>query len=199
MGISRGGIGHEDWRYTDMRVQQGRFFWLGSLVTVFLAQSAFMFTGCLGLYPALLSTDVPAACAPAGAAIMATATLIESTADRQMDEFIVEQKRIQSSTPTVINKGLWAWSRHPNYFGEWLFWVGVWTAGGAQIRSWSALGPGLMTALFLGISVGLMEERQIKRRGDAFRRYQRQVPSSFFLIPPSLQRTLLGAELPRID
>lgn len=191
--IARGGIGHEDWRYAEMREQQGRFFWVGSLFTVFLAQSGFMFAGCLGLYPALLSTDVASACAPAGAAIMATATLIESTSDKQMDEFVAEQKRLGSSSPAVMDRGLWAWSRHPNYFGEWLFWVGVWTAGGAKVRSYSALGPALMTVLFLGISVGMMEERQLKRRGDVFRSYQRRVPSSFFLMPPLLQRALLGA------
>lgn len=60
-----------------------------------------------------------------------------------------------------------AWSRHPNYFGEWLFWVGLWLAGGAEslLIGWSTLGPLTMTALFLGISIGLMEKRQADRKG----------------------------------
>lgn len=123
---------------------------------------------------------------------MVTATVIESIADRQMDAFVAEQQ--QATGPrAAMDRGLWAWSRHPNYFGEWLFWVGLWVAGGAKLRSYKTWGPGLMTVLFLGISVGMMEERQLKRRGDVFRRYQRRVPSSFFLVPPFLQRAILGA------
>ena len=51
--VWRGGIGHEDWRYTDQRAQYGRHFWWASIVTVFLAQSSFMFCGCLSFYPAI--------------------------------------------------------------------------------------------------------------------------------------------------
>lgn len=199
--ILRGGIGHEDWRYSEMRSQQGRFFWIGSLFTVFLGQSCFMFSGCLSLYPALCSETPPWAL-PAGVAIMASATLIEATADRQMDAFLTQQPKERDHGEKdsimlpkhVMDRGLWAWSRHPNYFGEWLFWVGMWIAGGAQCRSFSFVGPSLVTVLFLGISVDMMERRQLERRGEAFRSYQRRVPSSFFPLPPSFQKACMGAK-----
>lgn len=187
--VSRGGIGHEDWRYSDMREQQGRFFWIGSLFTVFLAQSCFMFAGCLSLYPALKRSDLSTQTCALGAGLMASAVAIETLADRQMDAFLKTERRAG-----VMDQQLWAWSRHPNYFGEWLFWVGLWVFGGANPRSATAAGPGLMSALFLGVSVDLMEKRQLKRRGQAFKDYQRRVPSSFFPLPPSLQKALLGAQ-----
>merc|ERR1712232_1220568 len=140
-----------DWRYVQMRQQQGRFFWIGSLFTVFLAQSCFMFAGCLPLYPALCS-ETPSWATPAGVAVMATGTLVEALADRQMDKFAAEQREETESTSVakpVMDKGLWAWSRHPNYFGEWLYWLGLWIAGGARVNSCAVAGPGLMSFLFL--------------------------------------------------
>ena len=71
-----------------------------------------------------------------------------------------------ASLPIALTAGT-AWARHPNYFGEWLFWLGLWLAGGAESLGvgWSALGPLTMTALFLGVSIGLMETRQATRKG----------------------------------
>ena len=81
--------------------------------------------------------------------------------------------------PAVLDRGLWGVSRHPNYLGEWSFWFGLWLMGGAQLRSYSTLGPVLLLLLFLFVSIDLMETRQLKRRGEAYREYQRQVPSFF--------------------
>eukprot|EP00966_Prymnesium_polylepis_P232094 5369368-Prymnesium_polylepis.1 len=53
--VLRGGVGHEDWRYTAMRSQFGAQFWWISLFSVFIGQSFFMFAACLPLYGALLS------------------------------------------------------------------------------------------------------------------------------------------------
>ena len=48
--VARGGIGHEDWRYADMRRQFGAHFWWISLFSVFLGQTLFLFAACLPLY-----------------------------------------------------------------------------------------------------------------------------------------------------
>ena len=52
-------------------------------------------------------------------------------------------------------------SSDPNYFGEWLFWLGLWLLGGATVWSWSSLGPAIMTVLFGAISIKLMEVRNL--------------------------------------
>ena len=54
---ARGGIGHEDWRYADMREQFGANFWWMSLFTVFLGQTIFLFAPCLSLYGAIKSGE----------------------------------------------------------------------------------------------------------------------------------------------
>jgi steroid 5-alpha reductase family enzyme len=166
--VLRGGVGHEDWRYTDQRVQYGKRFWWVSLVTVFLAQSSFMFAGCLAFYPAI-RTDSSADSALnsvqlwSAAAVVTMAVGIEATADRQLDAFIAESSRGvlmengKAAAGIVCDEGLWGWSRHPNYFGEWLFWLGVWWLGGGEVWSWSSLGPCIMSVLFGVISIDLME------------------------------------------
>jgi steroid 5-alpha reductase family enzyme len=141
--VRRGGIGHEDWRYVNMRTQLGGLFWFASLFSVFLAQSTFMFLGCLSLYPAMLSPpSFP--CVVAGATICIVAVTIEATADDQLDAFKAHARRGE----TVCQTGLWGWSRHPNYFGEWLFWFGLWVCGGAEANSLSTLGPVMLLILF---------------------------------------------------
>ena len=60
--IARGGIGHEDWRYANMRRQLGRHFWWASLFSVFLGQTVFVFGPCLALYGALLGSRPLDAC-----------------------------------------------------------------------------------------------------------------------------------------
>ena len=213
--ISRGGIGHEDWRYSDQRAALGRWYWLVSLVSVFLGQSYLMFAGCLSLYPAVRAGSSAAAGGSAAAAgtgavgalgahtvcgfaICMGAVLLEAMADRALDAFVASAKAARATgddqAPKVMPaRGLFAWCRRPNYFGEWSFWVGLWLMGGEGFSGgWSWLGPAILLALFLFVSVGLIEERMIKRKGAAYRRYMRAVPSKFFPLPPAVQRACCG-------
>ena len=141
--VARGGVGHEDWRYTAQREQFGRHFWLASLVTVFLAQSTFMFAGCLSLFPAMrqgvVSEGDEGVTLSVGVAVTLAAVGLEAAADRQLDQFVAARK--SGDGGAVCDAGLWAWSRHPNYFGEWLFWLGLWLLGGGRVWSWASVGP----------------------------------------------------------
>ena len=115
--VSRGGVGHEDWRYADMRRQMGKHFWWASLFSVFLGQTIFMFGPCLALYGALLGARPVDGCDAAAAVVCACAILLEATADMQMDSFQAA-KREKRTDATIMETGLWGWSRHPNYLGE---------------------------------------------------------------------------------
>jgi len=183
--LLRGGVGHEDWRYTDMREMVGKkWFPLMSLPMVFLGQSAFLFIACLPLYGLFRNNfSMMSTLDLIGLTLMLSGVVIETAADEQMDEFIKKRK----DATEILDQGIWAWSRHPNYFGEALYWFGVYVAGGLELGP-ALAGPVLIFLLLNGVSVPLMEERMAERKGEKLEQYQKKVPSYFFLVPPVLSR-----------
>jgi steroid 5-alpha reductase family enzyme len=185
--VSRGGIGHEDWRYAEMREAIGRkWFPLLSLPMVFLGQSTFNFIGCLSIYGMMRNSfSTMRTMDMVGLSIVLGAIVLETAADEQLDAFV----RARSGSHKVLDTGLWSWSRHPNYFGELAFWWGLWVCGGCELGP-AIAGPLGMTLLFLLISVPLMEERQLERKGNLFLQYQRKVPSALVPLPPALAHVI---------
>ena len=188
--VSRGGIGHEDWRYVNMRRQFGAHFWWISLFSVFLGQTIFLFAACLPLYDALAdSSAFPTATDGAAITVAALAILLEAIADGQMDAHIAA-KREKRTDVQVLRTGLWAWSRHPNYLGEMLWWVSVWVFASPVAPTWMLVGPCSIIFLFVCISVKLIEDRQLANKGDAYKLYMRDVPSALMLVPPPLGKAI---------
>jgi steroid 5-alpha reductase family enzyme len=74
----------------------------------------------------------------AGVVVWAAGTLVEAVGDAQLAAYQRDPDR-----PPIMDRGLWGWTRHPNYFGDALLWWGIWLAGGAA----SGLGPGLVSVL----------------------------------------------------
>jgi steroid 5-alpha reductase family enzyme len=96
--------------------------------------------------------------------------LFEAIGDAQMAAF----KADPVHEGQVMDRGLWRYTRHPNYFGEACFWWGIWllalAAGGAD-AVWTVLSPALMTVLLLKVSgVALLEKDMVERR-PAYRDY----------------------------
>jgi steroid 5-alpha reductase family enzyme len=120
------------------------------------------------------------------AAILAVAIGGERLADVQLTRF----KARPDSHGRVCDEGLWAWSRHPNYFFEWIGWLAYPVAalpyGFERPWFWTALvAPVLMYLLLTRVSgVPPLERAMLASRGDAYRRYQARVPA-FFPRPPS--------------
>ncbi|WP_237152062.1 DUF1295 domain-containing protein [Oryzibacter oryziterrae] len=104
----------------------------------------------------------------------------EGLADRTLNRFRREKPG------AVCDRGLWGWSRHPNYFFEWLFWVGLALTGvgGLDLRSAGALlAPAIMYALLVHVSgIPPLEAHMARSRGEAFAAYRRRV-SAFFPWP----------------
>ena len=112
----------------------------------------------------------------------------EGIADRQLARFAANP----ANKGKVCDVGLWSWSRHPNYFFEWLGWVAypviaIDLTGNYWWGLASLVAPAMMYWLLAHVSgVPPLEEHMLKSRGEAFRAYQRRV-SAFFPAPPKTQ------------
>ena len=115
--------------------------------------------------------------------ISGTAILGAAAADRQLARFIAEAGHAR----LVCDRGLWAWSRHPNYFFEFLGWCAwpLFAFNPDWPLSWLAvLAPALMYWLLVHVSgIPPLEKLMLASRGDAWRAYQRRT-SAFIPLPP---------------
>lgn len=167
-------IGHhpkEDGRYAQLRRDwAGNFaakmfgFFQLQAVSVLLLATAF-FLACRNPAPALHPLEI------AGAALWALAISGEAVADAQLAAF----KRRPANQGKVCDVGLWHFSRHPNYFFEWMIWVAYWIFALASPFGWIAIiGPASILHLLLRVTgIPMTEEQSLRSRGDAYRRYQR--------------------------
>ncbi len=112
----------------------------------------------------------------AGTALWMVALAGEAVADAQLAAF----KRDPASKGQVCQRGLWTYSRHPNYFFEWLIWVAWALFGMASPYGWiSILCPLLMFYfLFRVTGIPATEAQSLRSKGEAYRRYQ-QTTSAF--------------------
>ena len=112
--------------------------------------------------------------------VWAVALCGETVADIQLKRF----KQVDNNHGKVCDKGLWGWSRHPNYFFEWLIWIGY--ALFALASSWGwvmLLLPILMLHFLINVTgVKATEEQALRSKGDAYRQYQNSV-SVFIPMP----------------
>lgn len=101
------------------------------------------------------------------------------------DAQLARWKRDPSNRGKVCDAGLWAYSRHPNYFFEWCVWIGYALYGLAFHGGWIAvLGQGVILASIFGVTgIPPTEAQAIQSKGEAYRRYQQRV-SKFFPLPP---------------
>lgn len=167
------GLKHEDWRYRKLAEDTGQFYWLVSFLGIHLFPTIIVLLGCLPLIPIVFSEDTLMWTDITGFFISAFAITIESKADRQLRKF----KELQNETgQQVCDRGLWRYSRHPNYFGEIVFWGGIFMiAFGLNPSENLYYGIGFlsMLLLFVFISIPMMEKRQVRKEG--YSAYQKQV------------------------
>jgi len=103
-----------------------------------------------------------------GVLVWVVAVTGETIADRQLARF----RSDRNNRGTVCEHGLWKYSRHPNYFFEWLHWWAYVILGGGALLTW--LGPvAMLIFLFRLTGIPYTEAQTLRSRGDAYRRYQR--------------------------
>jgi steroid 5-alpha reductase family enzyme len=165
------GLGHEDWRYVQMRGQTGGGYWLASLTGLHLAPTAVVFLACVPMFLAVARGTAPiGALDGLATAVTALAIAVETIADVQLHRF-----RAGAAPGATLTTGLWAYSRHPNYFGEALFWWGLWLFGVASGHApwWTVAGPAAITAMLRFVSIPLIDARMQASRPDYETRMRR--------------------------
>jgi steroid 5-alpha reductase family enzyme len=182
--ITRRNRGHgEDPRYVAMRERDGQRFWLTSLYRVFLAQAVVMWlislplaaAGSIGAHRTLGAFDI------VGAAVWLVGFTFEAVGDLQLDRF----KADPASRGRVMDRGLWRYTRHPNYFGDATLWwgLGLIALGGGWGAAWGLAGSALDTLILTRVSGKPVLERDIEQRRPGYRDYINRT-SGFIPLPP---------------
>jgi steroid 5-alpha reductase family enzyme len=172
------GLHHEDWRYPMFRERAGRWEFLVDLIAIHLIPTMQVFAGMLPVYVAVTRPGSGLVWLTGIAFVLGLAAVtVELVADVQLHRFVRDRRPGE-----VMDRGLWSWSRHPNYFGEFSFWFALALFGIAASPSdawWLVLGSLAMLGMFLGASIPMMETRSLQRRPgyqDVIDRVPRFVP-----------------------
>jgi steroid 5-alpha reductase family enzyme len=171
----------EDYRYRAMRKRWGSRFWLISLVVVFALQGLLMWTVSLGVQLGQVS-DTPdvGVLGVVGAAVWAIGFGFEAIGDWQLARF----KADPANDGRVMDRGLWQYTRHPNYFGDCLVWWGIGlVAAESGIGAWGLIGSAVMTILLVRVSGVALLERSLRKRKPEYQAYVERT-SAFVPMPP---------------
>ncbi|KAL0476516.1 hypothetical protein AKO1_004592 [Acrasis kona] len=188
-----GGLDDEDWRYSQWRKEWGALYWAGSFLVIHVISTLCIFLGCLPMEYIFKNRDGNSILDILASIVTISSIITEAVSDSQMKQFR-KSKSGKTSPP-----GLWQYSRHPNYFGEVFFWVGLYLFGVSSNNmsstlgklgcghgsNWMIIGPVLMFSLFNGGSIPLIEKYMVSRK-PSYAEYQKSV-SSFFPWFPSKQ------------
>ena len=185
------GLAHEDWRYQELRAQNGRGYVVVNLLGIHMFPTLIVFAAMLPVQAVMADGGAPGVAGIAAAVLAFVlgigAALIQLVADAQMRRFRLSP----SARHIYMKEGLWAWSRHPNYFGELLFWFSLWLFGAAALGLMPALlvggGALAMLGLFVFYSAPAMDKRIAQKRPG----YSEHMKNSsmLLLLPPRPKKT----------
>lgn len=175
----------EDPRYADLRREWGDRF--QARLFLFLQIQALCGIGLVATVYAAAHRPGPAFAAGdwIGLALLVVSVVGEGVADGQLRAFAADPANHRK----VCDRGLWRWSRHPNYFFEWLGWLAYPVIAISVTSGWwpgwlALVGPLLMYWLLVHVSgIPPLEAHMLRSRGDAFRSYMART-SAFFPLPP---------------
>ncbi len=172
----------EDPRYGGWRQASGERFWIISLFKVFLLQALFLWVIALAIQYGQMSIK-PAHWTQLdflGFIVWLIGFVFESVSDWQLARF----KADSANQGKVMDRGLWAYSRHPNYFGESLIWWGLFLIALSTPNSWwTVISPLIITAVLLKMTgIPLMEKTIVDTR-PGYAAYIRRTPAFFPWFP----------------
>jgi steroid 5-alpha reductase family enzyme len=167
--------GHgEDRRYQQIRARNQPNFALKSLVLVFALQAVLAWLVSAPVLAIFTYDREGTGFDAVGAAIVLFGIVFEAVGDQQLARF----KRDAANRGQVMDRGLWRYTRHPNYFGEFCVWWGFFVMA-LPLGSWSLVSPLIMSALLLKVSGVALLEKDIGERRPAYREYVRRTNAFF--------------------
>jgi steroid 5-alpha reductase family enzyme len=170
----------EDKRYVAMRKRFGDKYWWFSLIQTFGLQGALVLIVSLPVQLTAAGDDVALGwVAWLGAAVWLVGFTFETVGDAQLARF----KAKPENEGQVMDRGLWRYTRHPNYFGDFTVWWGLFLVSLAAGGWWGIIGPIVMSVFLLRVSGVTMLERTITKRRPGYADYIART-STFFPWPP---------------
>ena len=174
----------EDHRYQAIRARNQPHFEWTSVYLVFFLQAVLAWIVSLSLFAAVAGESAPGWLDAAGVAVVLFGFVFESVGDWQLAQF----KRSPASAGQVMDRGLWRYTRHPNYFGEFCVWWGFYLIALSAGGWWALLSPLLMSVLLMKVSGVTLLEQDIGERRPAYRDYVART-NAFFPGLPKERRT----------
>lgn len=174
--------GHgEDSRYAEMRRHHGDRFWWVSLFTVFLLQGLLLWFIAFPVQAVSSVSQTPpfSALDAAGVLIWCVGFMFETFGDWQLARF----KANSQNAGKVLDKGLWRFTRHPNYFGDFCIWWGLFGIAAAGGCWWTVASPVVMSLLLLKVSGVTLLEKTIVQRRPEYEDYIRRTNAFFPWFP----------------
>ena len=177
----------EDFRYSRWRDEYEDTWWWLSYVKVFLVQSIIAWVVSLPIYFAIVSVGPQSLTFIdyVGVVIFVIGFVFETLSDEQLRRF----RGVRTNKGKVLDRGLWSYTRHPNYFGEALVWWGLGAIGLATGGLPGLLGPVVITYLLIYVSgIALLEPTLITKQG--YGSYAGRTPA-FFPMPAPMRAKVL--------
>ena len=174
--------GHgEDQRYRAMREYHGPRFWWISLLTVFLLQGIILWIVSMPIQATMVNAAEMQLgwLDGAGMVVWSVGIFFETVGDLQMARF----QSNPDNAGKVMDRGLWRLTRHPNYFGDFCVWWGLYLIAASGGAGWTIFSPLLMSFLLMKVSGVTLLEQTITSRRPEYAAYQAKT-SSFFPWPP---------------
>lgn len=168
----------EDWRFTNLSHQYGKHWWWASFFAVYVPQQVFIIALSLPFYVVHTMKQPLSIWDLVAIVACVCGIVIAYFADTQLYDFVSSNDKLKGlgkPVVPVLDSGLWYYSRHPNYFGEQLWWWGLgffaWNLG----QGWAFVGA-LVNTMCLAYVTTLVEDRMVKQanRAEAFRLYQKK-------------------------
>lgn len=175
----------EDYRYQEIRGNNEPGFRYKSFYIVFLLQAVLAWVISLPLAAAISGQPDIGLLDYAGCALIVVGVFFEAIGDMQLSRF----RRDPDNAGKVLDKGLWRYTRHPNYFGNFSLWWGFYLVALSAGAWWSVISPLLMTILLLKVSGVALLEKDISGRRPQYRQYIHRT-NAFF---PGMPRKETGA------